>query len=394
MRVCFVTTTFPDFAGSPRGTFIVRLAELLTQRGLDVTVVTPQVLRRSLLREQFGFVRVRRFRFLTDGRQLAEYERVPVLRMVTYMISGIIATCRAVAEQQSDLIHGHWVIPAGLIAVIVGAVMRKPVVLSAHGSDILVWSRRRLIRVLTAWTLRRSHECSANSVPMRETIIAMGQPPAGAPIVYEVGVDTARFHPHNDGANWRARLGLGCGHCVVLFLGHLVKRKGVDVLIAATAKLATGHPALRVVIAGDGPERDALVSQTAAHSLQNLVQLIGAVDHGEAHDLFAAADIFALPSRNEALGIVLMEAMASGKPIVASRVDGIPDIVRDEACGLLADAEDADDFAAKLARLLDGADLRRALGANGRREAGQRYQENLQVDRVVAMYARALSATA
>ncbi len=393
MRVLFVTSTFPDFVGSPRGTFISGLAEALVERGLEVAVVTPQMLKESSTYETWaGGIPVTRFAFGTEGRQLATYEQVPKALMMRYLTNGLKVTQRAITAWHPDLIHGHWIIPTGLIAAWAGSKARKPVVLSAHGSDVLVWANKGgIFRRLCQWTLRRSRQCSVNSQPMQDAVAQLGMSANFAPIIYELGVDAQRFHPRNDGSAWRSSMGAARDDLVVLSVGHLVARKGADILLQAAAHIAPDTPCLRIAIAGDGPERARLERLARDEGIADRTTFLGAVRHASVHELYAGCDIFALTSRSEGMGIVLLEAMASGKPVVATRVDGIPDIVQDEATGLLASNEDVFSLARQLARLCADPDLRRHLGLRGRAVIEERFLPGQQIERVIAMYEAVLA---
>jgi glycosyltransferase involved in cell wall biosynthesis len=124
------------------------------------------------------------------------------------------------------------------------------------------------------------------------------------------------------------------------------------VLIAAFAQVAAANPELDLLIAGEGTERSALAAQIAAAGLQRRVELIGGQPASQAFQLFRGATGFVLPSRHEPQGIVVIEAMAAGAPVVATRVGGVPETVRDGVNGLLTDT-DADSMAKALRALLD-----------------------------------------
>jgi glycogen(starch) synthase len=149
----------------------------------------------------------------------------------------------------------------------------------------------------------------------------------------------------------------------LLGIGRLVPQKGFDVLVAAFARIAADHPDLDLVIAGEGTEGDALAAQVAAAGLGTRVDLIGGVAAAEAFRLFRGCAGFVLPSRHEPQGIVVIEAMAAGAPVLATRVGGVPETVRDGVNGLLTPAGDAAAMAASLRVLLDDADAARARAA-------------------------------
>jgi glycosyltransferase involved in cell wall biosynthesis len=330
-----------------------------------------------------------RFPFLTQDRLLAEYERAPLLRMATYVLSGIVAACRMISAQPSDLIHGHWVIPAGMMAAIAGRLTHRPVVLSAHGSDVFVWAAKHGFSALARATLKQALLCSANSRPVRDRLIELGMPPSRVPVIYETGVDPFRFRPDLDGGGVRKSIGLTCNHFVLLFLGNLTKGKGVDVLLTALSTVTRAHPELRAIIAGGGPEREPLEQLASTLAIQDSVHFVGPVEPDQTHTLFAACDAFVLPSRSEGMGIVILEAMASGRPIIASEVGGVPDLIIDGTTGLLCPPDDSRALAGRISELMSDEQLRCRLARSARQEAESRFAESLQVDRVLDMYRKA-----
>jgi glycosyltransferase involved in cell wall biosynthesis len=386
-RVCFLTTTYPDFPGSPRGPFIERLAQRLTERGHRINVVTARVFAHSQLREERNGVTVHRFPYPSGERKLIEHDRVPLKAMLPYLLRGTLWTCRVVREQRCEVIHAHWVVPAGLMGAWVAKLTRTPLIVSAHGSDLLVWARKGGIRSLARWTLRQAKVCSANSAQMADECRALGVGEERLRVIYETGVDVTRFHPNVNGVEIRRQYGFSPHDVVALFVGHLTRVKGVDVLLKAFAQ--TRLPQLRLLIVGDGAERNPLQTLAAELGVAERTTFAGAVSWQEMPPYFAASDFFVLPSRSEGMGIVLLEAMATAKPVIGSDVGGIPSLVVPEKNGLLVTVEDDADLCAALSRLTEDAALRGRLGATARQMACEQFAESKQVDAVERLYAMA-----
>ena len=168
----------------------------------------------------------------------------------------------------------------------------------------------------------------------------------------------------------------------------LHRRKGIDVLIDALARLSartTGEaPTPLTWIAGKGPESKALGAQVAAAGLQDDVRFLGRRD--DTADLLAACDIAVLPSRREGLGIAALEAMATGRPIVAAQVGGLADAVVHEGTGLLVPPDDPDALADALAALVADPERRRRLGEGGPRHVAEKYSPEAMVAAYVQVY--------
>jgi glycogen synthase len=154
------------------------------------------------------------------------------------------------------------------------------------------------------------------------------------------------------------------------FVGRLVRQKGVDVLIAAMKLLDDRFPDLHLAIAGDGDERPALEAQAAQLGLAIRIAFVRTLSHDAVYRFLAEADLVVMPSRIEPFGLVALEAAQMARPIVASAVDGLPEVVDDGQTGLLVPPDDPAALAQAIAVLLDDPRRARALGAAGQRRAG------------------------
>jgi glycosyltransferase involved in cell wall biosynthesis len=184
--------------------------------------------------------------------------------------------------------------------------------------------------------------------------------------VFERGVDSVRFHPGKRSEAVRESLGVRPGGALVLYAGRLSKEKSLDVLLTAFMRLAGEHPEARLVVAGEGPHRRALVRSFRSPSI-----IFTSWKRGEElATLFASADIFALPSSTETLSLVSLESMASGVPVLAMNAGGVRDIVEQGRTGLLANS--AEEFEVMLRRLVEDIPLRTRLGLQGRKYAEEK----------------------
>jgi glycosyltransferase involved in cell wall biosynthesis len=153
------------------------------------------------------------------------------------------------------------------------------------------------------------------------------------------------------------------------YVGRLVRQKGVDVLIAAMKLLGDRFPALNLAIAGDGDERPALEAQAVQLGLGTRIVFVGTLSHDAVYPFLAEADLVVMPSRIESFGLVALEAAQMARPIVASAVDGLPEVIDDGQTGLLVPPDDPAALAQAIAALLDDPQRARALGAAARRRA-------------------------
>jgi glycosyltransferase involved in cell wall biosynthesis len=171
----------------------------------------------------------------------------------------------------------------------------------------------------------------------------------------------------------------------VLTVAHMYPRKNLELLLHAYARLAEAGVPFQGWVVGEGPCRRAWERLRNRLSLANHVQFLGTIPRQELLDRYRRAAVFCLPSRQEGFGIVFLEAMACGKPIVAAHAAAVPETVTDGKVGILVDPNDPDDLARALARLLGDAGLRQGMGAAGRRRV-----EQYRADRVAAMFLAAV----
>jgi glycosyltransferase involved in cell wall biosynthesis len=202
------------------------------------------------------------------------------------------------------------------------------------------------------------------------------------------GVDTGSFQALDAGAA-RAALGIGAGQGVLAIVASLHERKGHAVLLEALARLAGQGVRPLCLAAGTGPEGDALQDRATALGLAAQLRWLGQVS--DVRQVLAAADVVVLPSLAEGLGVAAIEAMAAGRPVVASAVGGLPELICDGEQGLLVPARDPEALARALARCLGDAVLRARLGAAGRRRADA-FSTEAMARGTEAVYERALAA--
>ncbi|MBI5855785.1 MAG: glycosyltransferase family 4 protein [Nitrospirae bacterium] len=348
MNILVCSSLYPNNIWPQHGVFIKeRMAHFSKTTGHALKVVAPVPYYPPIkLGSRWLYSQVRR-RELLDGIEVyhPRYVIVPKIGMTTYGLSmflSLLACARNIRRHfDFDLIDAHYVYPDGFAAVLLGLVLGKPVVVSARGSDINLYARMPLIRPLLRFTLRRAAHVVAVSEALKGVMVRLGISPDHSSVIPN-GVDARKFSPVPQ-SEARSRLGLPDG-TYLLSVGNLTENKGFHLLLQALHVLRTRHhlTQLGLLIVGDGPLRGELERLCERLDLADQVRFAGRVSHEELHVWYSAADLFCLASGREGWPNVLMEAMACGLPIVATRVGGIPEIVSSEAVGLLARRETQD----------------------------------------------------
>jgi glycosyltransferase involved in cell wall biosynthesis len=332
VRVGVLTTSYPRYPGDAVGRFVADAVERLRRRGVDVEVVGPEQFR------GYG---------LTYGHGvLGNLRRRPWLAL---LVPGLLASfVRAARRVDADLLHAHW-LKSGWVAARTGT----PYVLQVWGTDVEL---ARRAPQLARRILRGARLVIAASTALAESTRILG------------GVDV-RVIP--SGVDLPADVGDEATPLEVLYAGRLSPEKGVEELVEAARDL-------NLVVAGDGPLR------------RRIPGALGFLPHDELERLYARAAVVACPSRREGFGVACLEAMAHARPVVATAVGGLRDLVVDGETGIVVPPRDVGALRAALGRLLADRELRRRLGAAGRERARLHFSWDAVTDATLAAYAEAV----
>ena len=274
---------------------------------------------------------------------------------------------RAARRLRPDVVYAHFLVPAGLAAALAS---RVPLVVTAHGQDVAN-AERPGIRAATRYVVGRAAAVVAVSSWLRERLESVAPGARGKTEVVDCGVDLERFAPRDAGAA-RAKVGWSSAGTAFLCLGGLTERKNVLRLARAFERRGEGE----LVFVGDGPLRGALEGRSG-------IRLAGRVPHDEVPDWIAACDVLCQPSLVEPFGLATLEAMASARTVVATKVGGPPEFVT-PAAGVLVDPADED---ALVEAISAAAGFPRPNEAG--REAAAAHDVRLQAARVEAILVRA-----
>jgi glycosyltransferase involved in cell wall biosynthesis len=380
MNVLMVTSSYPKFPGDVTAPFVESIARSVAERGHAVDVVLPH--HPDLRRD--GAEPVRFFPYRYAPREewslwgYAQSLRADVrLRPAAYLLAPLAAwalrstVAARLREVPYDVVHAHWVVPNAALVADIARAHRTPLVVSLHGSDVFLAERFPPARLLARRALVEAGAVTACSSDLRERALRLGAAP-GKTRTVPYGVDTAAFSPDQPGAGARRLYGVPDGALLVLAVGRLVEKKGFAALVEAAAQA----PGIHLVVAGEGDLRADL--ERRAQALRAPVTFAGTVERGDMARLLAEVDVMAVPSVVDRAGNVdglpnaLLEGLAAGRAVVASRVAGILDVVEDGVNGLLVPPGDVPALAAALRRLAAEPETRQRLGREARRRAESR----------------------
>lgn len=402
MKVVHVVTAFPRHDDDVITPWLGRLLLGLRDRGLEVEVLAPAY--RGGGATEWRGIPVRRFRYAPAALETLTHEETAPDRirrrpayaalLPGYMIGGSLASIGLGASAPPDVVHVHWPVPHGWFGALARASSERTAVVSSFYSVEIRWIERRLRWALPF--LRWSIE-SADAVTAISTATAAAVSRYTAREVPVIPFSAAiSDRPLSDGDGAQAQLPERAGPVRLLFVGRLVERKGVHILIRALARVRERVEATLTVV-GEGPEAAPLEAEARRVGVDPFVHFAGRVDEEALGEAYRTSDLFILPAvvdgkgDTEGLGVVLLEALEFGLPLIASDAGGIPDIVRHGETGLLVPPGDAGALADAIVRAIDDPAAARERVERGRAHMREHFGLPSVVDRLTACYGTALS---
>ena len=359
IRLLTFSSLYPSSVRPGHGIFVeTRLRELLSSGEVEVRVVAPVPwffstdprygdyarLASTPRRETYNGIDVLHPRYLLPPK-------VGMTLAPLSMAWGAASALRQLIAEgyEFDAIDAHYYYPDGVAAALLARHFNRPFTVTARGTDLNLIPQYTLPRWMMQWAASRA-AASVGVCSALVDILRAWKIPQDRLHVIRNGVDLARFRPLvQDTA--RAELGL-TDSPLLISVGNLVEHKGHDIAIDALCKLLPRHRHARLVIVGDGEERDRLQSLCQRLHVADRVTFTGSVPNVELFRWYSAADVLILASSREGWANVLLESMACGTPVVACRICGTPEVVTEDVAGRLVDRRDGAAFAQAIGTLL------------------------------------------
>ncbi len=402
------SSALPRWKGDATPAFVYDLSRRLVRKGVDIVALAPHYPGSSSF-ESFDGIRIHRFRYFLP----ASLERLCYgagilpnlkksllarLQLPFLVVSELFALWKVARKEKPDIIHAHWILPQGFVAALIGRLLGIPVVVTAHAGDVFPL-KNFLFGVLSRFSTNAAAAVTVNSSYTKAAVAKISK--LQDIKVIPMGVDLKLFSSAtlSAAAAVRKKCGIGNNGRMLLFVGRLAEKKGVSYLIAAMKDVIKAFPNCKLVVVGEGPEKAALVQQSQQLGLSENVVFVGSIPNSGLPPFYRAADVFVLPSiidgrgDTEGLGVVLLEAIAAGTPVVASDVGGIPDIVVHNRTGLLVGQKSPEALAAAIVSLLRNSQLRKKLSAAARIHVARGYSWQNVADQFYSVYRSAASFT-
>jgi len=310
--VLFITNAYPDFDSSYRAVFIKKMAHLLQKEGYKIFIVTPKIYKNSKYSEDQNGIRVYRFPFLARNKLLIEHKKIPYFKMILYYTMGFFFTIYAIFKNKCNVIHAHWAIPTGLIGVWVGALLKKPLIVTIHGSDLrMAVEWQGFLRKIFVHVCKKAIHLNCVSEVQKKEIEQLGIMSDKISVI-PMGIDETFL---KIGKNRKTELNKR--PFIIFSNRNLLPLYNLSLLIRAIPTVLKEEPHTKFIIAGDGQEKETLSREAKNLKVSLFVEFLGRVPHEKMADLLARADIYVSTSLYDGASVSLLEAMGSGAfPIV------------------------------------------------------------------------------
>lgn len=395
MKVLVISHMYPSTFNEVYGIFVHEQVRALIKAGVEARVVSPTAWTPGPVKYSS-----RKWRAISEVPLHAVWDGVHVYypRYLTFprawffsssgrrMYRGIRKTVEAIyREFPFDIVHAHVALPDGYAGVLVAAELGLPLVITVHGQDLQhtvhrsAGSRRALGFALDSAAIvmlvsRKLKQLAREHFGLDEKLRVV---PNGV----HPGAVTAPTGVVGEGGSK--------GPCM-LSVSNLVATKGVDLNMRALQKLVDTHPAVSYIVVGSGPEQTRLRRMASTLHLQDRVRFLGRLPHRQVLEHMAHCDIFSLPSWEEGFGVVYLEAMAQGKPVIGCQGQGIEDFVEQQKTGLLVKPRDVDSLTEAIDFLLSNPEKAEEIGERARRVVLENYTWDKNAERTMAVYEEVL----
>ncbi|MEO0205203.1 MAG: glycosyltransferase family 4 protein [candidate division WOR-3 bacterium] len=385
MRILFVATAFPRYKGDVITPWMIELIERLRNKGIEVSVYTSSY--KGLKNQVWNGMPVYRFRYFFKKYERLTHEETAVDRFskggfnillsFLYVTFGTIAIAKLVRSRKFDIVHINWPFPHILFGILAKAVSRCKVFATFYGLEIR-WLKKKFPFLVKpfSWLLNRTDVITAISNHTASEL--KGVVKKEIPIIpFSITVESQSGSVSDEN--------------FILFVGRHVQRKGVNVLIDAF-KLVHNEIPHNLVIVGDGPERKNWEKMSMDYGLSDRIKFTGWVSTEDLHNYYKTCSFFVLPATydkhgdTEGLGVVMIEAMSYAKPVIASNVGGITDVVINKRNGILVKDNDPNELAQAIKELAQNKELCRKLGENAKKDIDERFNWDKIVSKLIGLY--------
>ncbi|MDO8241146.1 MAG: glycosyltransferase family 4 protein [Candidatus Moranbacteria bacterium] len=362
MKVLFFNYEYPPLGGGAANATAYILGEFAKIPDLEVDLVTSSIDEKYHLDNISEKIRVHR---LPIGKNSSNLHFQSQKDLLVYSWKAYQFSKELIKANKYDLTHSFFSIPCGFLSMLLKRKYGLPYIVSLRGSDVPGYSERfglayYVFTPIIKYVWKKSDAVISNSIGLKELALK-AKPDQEVGVIFN-GIDIENFKP--DASKKPADRFI-----ITPGASRVTKRKGLDFLIKAVAQLLPKYPQIFLKVMGDGDEKENLTAMVAEMGLEKNIQLIGRVPREETTPYYQEASLFVLPSFNEGMSNAMLEALASGLPIVATDTGGTKELVTEGQNGLVIEMGDADDMAEKIEKVISNPELCAKMGQESRKVA-------------------------
>lgn len=398
LKILALATTFPRWENDTEPPFVYELSKRLTNC-FDTTILVPHYTKAKQF-EVMDKLKVHRFKYFFPKYEKLCYaggilpnlkkNKWLIFQIPFLLISEFFTARRLIKKIKPDIIHAHWVIPQGFIAFLLKKIYKIPYITTAHAGDVFT-IKSAFLKKIARLVINNAAVCTANSNYTKKTLFELSKNDQIK--VIPMGVDLSSFHPNKKDDSIKNKM---VADPLLLFVGRLAPKKGIKYLIKAFPPILKRFPKSKLIIIGEGPEKNKLIELTKNLELNNHILFLGAISNKILPRYYATADVFICPSiilksgDTEGLGVVLLEAVASGTAVIGTDVGGIPDIIKNNETGLLVEQKNSVQLAESIIKLLEDKELREKLIKNAQQHVKNNFGWDIIVKKFKECYKKRL----
>ncbi|MDP3983030.1 MAG: glycosyltransferase family 4 protein [bacterium] len=392
-KVLIITSTFPRSDTDHQVPWLGKLVQSINTSGFEVEVMVPAF--KGSRSYSYHGIKVHRFRYAPTSLEFLTHEEGAVFKLrqkpwlyiiaLSYMVFGCFEVIRLLRQTRYDVVHVQWPFPNGIFGILARYIGKCRLVLTFHGAGFILMRRVPFGKKIMHWIISCADVVIANSSFTKKQIVCIKSVPVEI-IPFASAVLTQRLELSHSDSNIKRKF------FKILFVGRLIERKGLIYLIRAVSKLVKSGKNVKLDIVGDGPLFSSLYKKVVSLDLDENILFHREVGENQLAGYYKSCDLFILPSivdewgDTEGLGVVLIEAMNFGKPVIASNVGGIGDIVKDGQNGILVTQKDVESLVDAIMEIIKHPRRAKQLGGAGRNMIQKHFDWQKIIKRSIDIY--------
>ena len=397
-RILVISSSFPLHQSDIRGIFIGELVKNLSTKKFEIIVLTPHLLGSPFYEDQDGII-IYRFPYFFpfklqklcgQGGMYFGFSNsfLGKIQVIPYIFIMFFYAFFIIQKKRVSIIHSHWIIPQGFVGAVIRRMINIPHILSVHGTDIHLINSKKLLKSLFRFVGMNTDLITTNSTHTDLLVQKCLSSAASNTFVIPMGINIPDFLNNRKSSSDNCRK-------EILYVGRLIFWKGVQILIEAFSQILKTQYDCILIIVGDGPIKGDLEELAYNLHISSSVSFLGNISQKDLNYRYSKANVFVLPSINymeqtEGLGVVLLEAMASGVPVIGSNIGGIPDIIEDGVNGLLVSPGDPQGLADAIIQILENPELAARFREAGLKTVRDRFSWDKISDQFIEVYQEVL----